>query len=657
MATAYSTLLGLALPVQGELSGTWGDMVDNGITRYVDIAVAGTVTLTNDGAVTLSLTNGDSSATNIVSSLTGAGTVSAQFAIIKVTGTLTTAKVLTPPSSSRTYVVVNAATGSTVTVKASGQTGVSIAVGETAFVYFNGTDYVKVAGTVDTGVTSFTAGTTGFTPSSATSGAVTLAGTLATTNGGTGLTSFTSGGVVYASSTSALTTGSALYFNGTNLAIGTTTVDERLRINGSTDATSRVRLYNQGTELGAVGSQLGYLGSGGANDLLLYGVSNTTIGTNGFVAFTAGGVSEQMRLTSTGLGIGTTSPQTKLQLVSTSSDVRLQLSNSSSTDNTTTYGGSIQLFTTGLYINNNQTSGDIIFRNSGFTERMRLTSAGNVGIGTSSPAVKLRVISSDADYISVFSNTNASGYGVQVVTQGSGTNLAFQVRPNVGNTDAFQVLDNGNVGIGTSSPAAILHTSISGSGEVGRFATTTDSTPFISIYSNGSIRTKLRGSSAETALLTQGALPLLLGTNDTERARISAAGGFSVGTTADPGAGAIYATGNITAYYSDARLKTVSGKIENALDKVAQLSGVYYTNNSVAKSFGYDSDEVQVGVLAQDVEAVLPQIVKAAPFDLDQDGNSKSGENYKTVQYERLVPLLIEAINELRAEVKALKGE
>jgi hypothetical protein len=56
-------------------------------------------------------------------------------------------------------------------------------------------------------VTTFSAGTTGFTPSTATSGAITLAGTLATTNGGTGLTSFTSGGAVYASSTSALTTG------------------------------------------------------------------------------------------------------------------------------------------------------------------------------------------------------------------------------------------------------------------------------------------------------------------------------------------------------------------------------------------------------------------------------------------------------------------
>lgn len=211
MTTAYSSLLGLALPVTGELSGTWGDMVDNGITQYVDIAVAGTVTLTNDGAVTLSNTNGTSSATNIVSSLTGAGTASAQFAIIKVTGTLTTAKVITAPSSSKTYVVVNSATGSTVTLKASGQTGISVAVGETAIAYFNGTDYVKVASTVvAANVSSITFGSTGLTPSTATSGAVTVAGTLANTNGGTGQSSaFTQYGITYASTTTALATTAA----------------------------------------------------------------------------------------------------------------------------------------------------------------------------------------------------------------------------------------------------------------------------------------------------------------------------------------------------------------------------------------------------------------------------------------------------------------
>ena len=138
---------------------------------------------------------------------------------------------------------------------------------------------------------------------------------------------------------------------------------------------------------------------------------------------------------------------------------------------------------------------------------------------------------------------------------------------------------------------------------------------------------------------------------------LSATGGLSVGTTSDPGAGAIYATGAITAFFSDQRLKTVSGKIENALEKVRSLSGVIYTFNDTAKSFGYDSDEEQVGVLAQEVEAVLPQIVKPAPFDLDENNNSKSGENYKTVQYDKLVPLLIEAIKELEAKVAALEAK
>jgi len=148
MATGATGQLGLALPVQGELSGTWGDTVNNGITQYTNIAIAGTLTLTGDGAVTLANTTGDASASNITSTLTGAGTVTAQFAIVKVTGTLTTPKIITAPSYSKTYVVVNSATGSTVSFIRSGQTpAVSIAVGETAFVYYNGTDYVKLTST------------------------------------------------------------------------------------------------------------------------------------------------------------------------------------------------------------------------------------------------------------------------------------------------------------------------------------------------------------------------------------------------------------------------------------------------------------------------------------------------------------------------------
>lgn len=197
MTTGATTLLSLALPVEGELDGTWGDVVNYGITDYVDIAVAGTLTLTGDGAVTLANTAGTASGTNI-------GSTTAQYAIIKITGTLTTTKVVTGPSSSKTYIVDNAATGGTVTFKASGQTGVSVAVGEKCTVYFNGTDYVKVASSVVDGVSTISFGSTGLTPATATSGAVTVAGTLAVANGGTGVTTSTGTGNVVLSTSPTL---------------------------------------------------------------------------------------------------------------------------------------------------------------------------------------------------------------------------------------------------------------------------------------------------------------------------------------------------------------------------------------------------------------------------------------------------------------------
>ena len=199
MTTGTTTLLSLALPVEGELDGTWGDVVNYGITDYVDIAVAGTLTLNGDGAVTLSNTAGDASGTNI-------GSTTAQYAVIKITGTLTTTKVVTAPSTSKTYIVDNAATGGAVTFKASGQTGVSVAVGEKCTVYFNGTDYVKVASSVVDGVSTISFGSTGLTPATATSGAVTVAGTLAVANGGTGVTTSTGTGNVVLSNSPTLVT-------------------------------------------------------------------------------------------------------------------------------------------------------------------------------------------------------------------------------------------------------------------------------------------------------------------------------------------------------------------------------------------------------------------------------------------------------------------
>ena len=126
---ATTTLLGLLTPTQGTLSGTWGDSVNYGISDYVDIAIAGTLSFAGDGPVTLTNTTGSASGN-------GFTTTTAQYMVIRVTGTLTTPKIITGPSYSKLYMVDNSATGSTVSFIRAGQTpAVSIAVGEKAFVY------------------------------------------------------------------------------------------------------------------------------------------------------------------------------------------------------------------------------------------------------------------------------------------------------------------------------------------------------------------------------------------------------------------------------------------------------------------------------------------------------------------------------------------
>jgi hypothetical protein len=137
-------------------------------------------------------------------------------------------------------------------------------------------------------------------------------------------------------------------------------------------------------------------------------------------------------------------------------------------------------------------------------------------------------------------------------------------------------------------------------------------------------------------------------------------GSFGVGTGASGTTGEIRATNNVTAFFSDKRLKDVVGPIDNALYKVSKINGVYYKQNKLAESFGYNNYEQQVGVIAQEIQEVLPEAVKFAPFDREmKDGKeiSKSGEEYLTVQYEKLVPLLIEAIKELRLEIDVLKAK
>jgi hypothetical protein len=122
---------------------------------------------------------------------------------------------------------------------------------------------------------------------------------------------------------------------------------------------------------------------------------------------------------------------------------------------------------------------------------------------------------------------------------------------------------------------------------------------------------------------------------------------LGIGTAASGTAGEIRATSTITAYYSDDRLKTKTGNIQNALEKVLSLDGFHYHANETAVALGYDASKEEVGLSAQQVNAILPQVVAPAPID----------PQYMTLHYERLVPLLVEAIKEQQKQIDELKAK
>jgi hypothetical protein len=314
--------------------------------------------------------------------------------------------------------VVNAATGSTVTVKASGQTGVSIAVGEAAFVYFNGTDYAKIVGTatagaaggsttqvqynnagVLAGITGATSNGTALTlvapvlgtPASGTvtnltgTASININGTVGATTATTGafttlsassdvtLSGGTANGVAYLNGSKVLTTGSALTFDGSYFTAASGTgsfLADILQVSG---APTKVNANGIGLEFrgGSNTSITAYSRVGSAYLPFTLDASANIFSISG---------SEQMRLTSTGLGIGTSSPGYKLTVAG-----RISYSGAIGEGADTTLSSS----GTSVRLAESATWTSLAMYASG-SEGMRLTSTG-LGIGTSSPRAKLDV--------------------------------------------------------------------------------------------------------------------------------------------------------------------------------------------------------------------------------------------------------------------------
>lgn len=125
--------------------------------------------------------------------------------------------------------------------------------------------------------------------------------------------------------------------------------------------------------------------------------------------------------------------------------------------------------------------------------------------------------------------------------------------------------------------------------------------------------------------------------------------------------GNITATGTILQGFSDIRLKNKIDNISKPLDLLSKLNGFKYRANDLAVSFGYDNNIIDFGLSAQEVNNILPELVSIAPFDrieLEKGKiTSKSGEKYLTINYERLIPILIESIKELKNENIVLQNK
>ena len=446
--------------------------------------------------------------------------------------------------------------------------------------------------------------------------------------------------------------------DGGNVGIGTTSPTTPIHILSSTDIatfeSSTTGLYNtyknSNKVFGYVGTGSQTVSGGGANDFGIQSSDNFLIATGGNV--------ERMRIDSAGRMIlnGATSGTALSIRTLGSMDSLIRHEVSANPTGYYTLFGTNYSYNKSFVINNKGSeivtysdgtsiglgldggASNLIRFSTNATERMRIDSSGNVGIGTTSPIADAKLVLHNADVDLEFSIDNAVGNTARIFAYDRATNTHrdIQLRGSqltfyTGATEAMRIDGSGNVGIGTTSPAAKLQ--IYGAQPYIYITNTAENDAGI-VFNDAQDTT----GQAASIQFNCGSETLGFFVNDasTERVRIQ--------TNGDT-----HFSGDVVAYstsISDERLKDNIETIPNALDKVNLLRGVSYVWNE-----GSRKGQKDLGLIAQEVEKVLPEIVREKEMSLIND----SGIAYKTIDYEKMVGVLIEAIKEQQQQIDELK--
>ena len=277
------------------------------------------------------------------------------------------------------------------------------------------------------------------------------------------------------------------------------------------------------------------------------------------------------------------------------------------------------------------------------TRTLTLADLGYTGATNANNITNNNQLTNGAGYITSFTNTVDMGDGFKIASSDG--------------TDQFTVTENEEIRFAGSGATSVSFDSSTQKVTI----SSTDNNTTYSVGDGGltqnnftnALKSKLDGIAASATnvtnnnQLTNGAGYTTYSSNQTLNNNSNVHfEGLMIGQTSGATGNTIRCVGDIVAYYSDDRLKNKIGNLEGALDKVNSLNGFTYTPNEKALALGVDQDEVRVGVSAQEVQAVLPEAVKDAPVE--------NTEGYLTVQYEKIVPLLIESIKELSAKVEEL---